>query len=161
MDPASITSILTVGSNVISLLKTTAEALKAAGKPDAVGAVVEAQLAMMDLLQKEQALLDDNRALRERVRTLEETLSVRESLLYRHRAYWRQTPEGALDGPYAPSQWDIHQRLVRMARTGRDTWDDGEKIIFSDSNSKDSTNVPVAFLREAGALVLADEKDGK
>jgi len=156
MDPATITGVLAAGSHVVNLLKTAAEALKKSGKPEAVGSIVEIQVAMMDLLQKQHALIDENRQFRERVRDLEDSLAIKDTLEYHHSAYWRSTAEG-LDGPFSPTQWELERRLVRMRRYGRQQYEDGEKLHFYEPNSKDSAYVPMTYMQEKKALVLKDE----
>jgi hypothetical protein len=159
MDPSSITALLAAGSHAVRLLKTAGEAMKAAGKSEAIAPIVEAQMAMMDVLQKQQELIDDNRRLADEAANLREALEVSGSLEYRHSAYWRKTQDSRLDGPFLASGWDRDRRLVRMARWGRGVHGDGEKIQFYDRVSREEVYVPVSFLTERNAVVLDDEPE--
>ncbi len=154
MEPVAI---LSLGTQIMSFLRSAAEALKAAGKPEAVGGVVEAQLAMMDLLQKHQALLDENRSLRDRLREAEEALEHKGALIHRHSAYWKQMEDGTLDGPFAASMWDRERRLVRMQRHNRITDHGIVAVRFIEPTAKDSIWVPVPFMEAERCRVLNDE----
>jgi len=150
VDPVTITGILAAGNQAMGLLKTAAEALKAAGKPEAVGALAEVQISMMDLLQKQQTLIEENRSLRDRVAQLEEELKVKSELEFHHNSYWRRTSPDSLEGPFSSVNWDVHRKLVRMHTYNRDVFDGVEKVHFYEQHTKDGSWVPAEFLRANG-----------
>jgi len=74
---------------------------------------IEVMKQLLDAQKEALDLLDQNRALRERIRTLEEKAQIQGSLIFRDNKYWvgrlNQT-----DGPYCTTCWDVDGRLVRM-----------------------------------------------
>jgi len=156
VDPATITGVLVAGNHALALLKTASEALKAAGKPEAVGSLVELQLSMMDLLQKQQALIEENRELRLKVALLEEELKTKGELEFHHNCFWRRVGEASLQGPFSPTSWELHRKLVRMRHYGRGVYEGVEKVHFCEPNSKDSAYVPSNFLKR-NQVIGADQ----
>jgi hypothetical protein len=80
VDPiTTVTTALTVGSNAVSLLKGVAEQAKALGKSEIISNLIDVQVAMMELLSEQQKLIDENRALREKVCELGKIIEARRS----------------------------------------------------------------------------------
>jgi hypothetical protein len=152
MDPASITAFASAGTQLVGLVKTAIEAVKSTGKPEAVSRLAEVQAAMMDLLQKQQALIDENRTLQERVRQLEGELEIKAALVPHHNAYWWPKDEG-LDGPFSLTQWDIHRKLVRMRFWRHEK---NGSILYHEPNSKDNAWVPLPWAQQQKVLGLRE-----
>ena len=91
MDPTTIGATLSASSNLTAILKGIVEKVKASGKSEALGDFIEIQVALMDLLQKQQDLIEENRALRDEVRSLKEIISTEARFLeLNHDAYWQR-----------------------------------------------------------------------
>ena len=72
MDPVAITAAFTGAKHAAGLLKGAADTLKTLGKTEIIGDLIEAQLALMDLIEKQGELLDENRALQKEIEKLKE-----------------------------------------------------------------------------------------
>ena len=81
---------------------------------------MEAQEQIMLLREGVLELKEENFALREQVRQLEDTLKVRGELKFDGAVYWQQS-EGNRDGPFCPQCWDNDERLGRLQGVG-DFW---------------------------------------
>src|SRR4051812_24736254 len=105
MDPmtvgTAVTGALAAGTHVLSLLKGAAENVRALGKAEVVNDLIEVQLAMMDLLQKQQELVEDNRSLKTKIERLNCLLEDKSQLEVHFDAYWRRNGS-ALEGPFSP-----------------------------------------------------------
>lgn len=149
MDPITVVSTAwTVGSNAVSLLKGAAEQAKALGKTEIIGSLIDVQVAMMEVLSEQQMLADENRELREKIRSLEEIVSAKRNLEFHHNAYWSRLEDGSLDGPFATQDWDKSKQLVRLSDYGRDDFDDEVKVRFFNTGIRENVYVPLSFLQQ-------------
>lgn len=151
MDPiTAVSTAFTVGSNAVSLLKGAAEQAKALGKAEIISSLIDVQVAMMAVLGEQQKLADENRALRDQIRQLEEIINAKQNLEFHHNAYWSRTAGGALDGPFSTQNWDKVKQLVRLADYGRDDYDGVTKVHFYNIDNKENVFVPLPFLQSEG-----------
>ncbi len=149
MDPISaVSTAWTVGSNAVTLLKGAAEQAKALGKSEIIGTLIDVQVAMMEVLSEQQKLTDENRALREKVRELEEMVEEKGALEYHHNAYWSRNEDGSLDGPFSTLEWDKTKKRVRLADYGLDEYEGGKKVQFYNISNKENIFVPLSFLQK-------------
>lgn len=154
MDAVSVTqaaqTVIAAGSHLYSLFKVAMDRVKAAGRSEVMGDFIELQLAMMELLQRQQELVDVNMTLRDQVRSLKEELDVRQSLEVHFNAYWRRLDANTLDGPFSLQTWDEKGILLRMPYRSRNIHDGEEKIHFQVESSvcNEIISVPTLFLRE-------------
>jgi len=140
----AIAGAAAAGANVIALIRAAADKLKATGKSEVIGELIEAQLAMMDLLQKHQSLIDENHQLRVELRQVRELLESRQNLECFHDAYWFR--EGnRLEGPFSMRTWDNDKKLARMECLRRERFEDGEKLVFTYRPNNEMAYVPVNF----------------
>jgi hypothetical protein len=147
MDPiTTISTAWTVGSNAVSLLKGAADQAKALGKSEIISTLIEVQVAMMEVLGEQQRLIDENRTLRERVRSLDELIAAKRRLEFHYNAYWSRGEDGALDGPFSTQDWDKSTLLVRLTSYGSDDFDGVRKVNFYNSQTKENIFVPLSFL---------------
>lgn len=147
MDPiTAVSTAWTVGTNAVTLLKGAAEQAKALGKAEIIGTLIDVQVAMMEVLGAQQKLVDENRALRDKIRVLEEVIQARKTLEFHHNSYWSRNEDGSLEGPYCSQDWDKAKQLVRFADYGRDDFDGVTKVQFSNFATNESIFVPLAFL---------------
>jgi hypothetical protein len=118
VDPVSIggavAGAISAGAHALGLIRTAAETAKTLGKSEVVSDLVEVQLAMMDLLQKQQLLIDENGELKKRNAFLEDAFDNKERLETHFNAYWVRVDENTLDGPFSTQQWDLERQLLRM-----------------------------------------------
>jgi hypothetical protein len=76
--------------------------------------VVHAQIALSDAQSTVHAAEEVNQQLREKITTLKEAQSVRDSLVFGDEVYVRRKGDGTFDGPFCPACWDIDGKLVRL-----------------------------------------------
>lgn len=94
------------------------------------GATVEAQEQIMALREGALALQEDNFSLREKVKTLEESLRIKGQLTFDGSSYWL-SEAGKSDGPFCQHCYDTSGKLVRLQDWG-DRW-----LCFSCKNLHD------------------------
>ena len=153
MDPVTVVSTAwTVGSNAVSLLKGAAEQAKALGKTEIIGTLIDVQVAMMEVLGEQQKLIDENRELREKIRSLEETANAKRNLEFHHNAYWSRLEDGSLDGPFATQDWDKSQQLVRLSDYGCEDHEGIPKVRFFNIGTRENVFVQLSFLQQQGVL---------
>jgi hypothetical protein len=158
MDLATVTGGLGAANHVLSLLKGVAEGVRASGKAEGVSQILDLQMALMDLLQRHQALISDNELLRAQVRALEDKLKDQGALRVHHGAYWRQRDDGSLDGPFSQPEWDLNRRFVRLFYHGR-TGSSPDRFIFRvEKGGSAFVYVPEQFLKEHRVCDLAELK---
>jgi hypothetical protein len=164
MDPvsvgAAVSGAISAGSHILSLLKGAAESAKAHGKAEVINDLIEVQLAMMDLLQKQQALIEENQSLRNKLNELQSALEDKSVLEVHHDSYWKRLDEKTLDGPFSMTLWDTNRKLVRMRYQSRGELDGIEKYGFYCPTSNEYSYVPTAFLRENNVKHVA-ERNGE
>jgi hypothetical protein len=114
MDPITITAAVASGQHAISLLRGIGDGVKSLGKVEIVNQLIEAQLAMMDVLQKHQELQSENHELHKKLREAQELLRVSAKVTYHYEAYWLPRENGSLDGPFSTQVWDTDRKLMRM-----------------------------------------------
>jgi hypothetical protein len=149
MDPiTAVSTAWTVGSNAVSLLKGAAEQAKALGKSEIISTLIDVQVAMMEVLGEQQKLIDENRMLREQIRSLEEVIEVKRSLEFHQNAYWSRNEDGSLDGPFSTQDWDKSKQIVRLADYGRDDFDGVIKVHFYNLGNKENVFVALSFLQK-------------
>lgn len=156
MDPiTTVTTAWTVGSNAVSLLKGVAEQAKALGKSEIMSSLIDVQVAMMDLLSERQKLIDENRALREKVCELGKIIEARRSLEFHHNAYWTRNEDGSLDGPFCTQDWDKTKHLVRLTDKGFREHGGIIKVGFYNIATKQYVDVPMSFLQKERVLAYS------
>ena len=84
------------------------------------GATVEAQEKIMALREGALELQEENFGLREKVKTLEDSLRVKGQLSFDGASYWL-AEENKTDGPFCQQCYDTNGKLVRLQDWG-DTW---------------------------------------
>jgi hypothetical protein len=162
MDPMSIAASLGAASaaaqKLIGLLRNSAETAKQMGRGEVVSDLVEAQVTMMDLLAKHQALLEEKRELQEQVHTLEAKLNTVERLEHHFEVYWVRQDDESLEGPFDPAMWDKHQTLARLRCAGRGQfgashYGDQQCFKFYYAETKQQYLVPAEFLEQNNVRV--------
>lgn len=149
MDPISaVSTAWTVGSNAVALLKGAAEQAKALGKSEIISTLIDVQVAMMEVLSEQQRLGDENRALREKVRELEQIIEAKKNLEFHHNAYWCRNDDDSLDGPFSTQDWDKERNLVRLADYGQGDYEGIIKVMFYNISNKENVFVPLSFLQQ-------------
>jgi regulator of replication initiation timing len=69
---------------------------------------------LLDLNKELVDVVQENMTLHTRVKELEDSLSIKDALVFRDNHYWLPAPEGEPDGPFCQVCWDVDRRLVRM-----------------------------------------------
>jgi hypothetical protein len=141
---------LAASRSVFKLLKGLVETAKDLGKSEIVNQLLDLQISTMELLNEEQALVEEIRKQRERIIELEERLKIRDQLENHHGAYWRVLPNGKLDGPFSTLSWDRDLKLIRLhyLSQGSFTGRGGHCHLFTCLESKANTFVPSVFIQE-------------
>jgi hypothetical protein len=75
--------------------------------------LVKQVLALQNDIMK---MMEENRGLRDEVRTLKEQLHTKESLVFRNNAYWLPKDDGTEEGPFCSACHDGDHKLVRMTK---------------------------------------------
>jgi hypothetical protein len=75
---------------------------------------VELQSELLAMREDYNMLQEENTALKQQVRALQEQHQIQGALTYRAPAYYHQTERGKEDGPYCQRCWDVDRRLVRV-----------------------------------------------
>ncbi len=121
MDPMTVGAAVTAGHHAISLLKGIAETIKASGKAEAIQDVIDLQMAMLEILGKQQDLTLQNAELQGRIKELEAEAALGRELSFDGRVYWRTRPgTNASEGPFCPTCFDGEKKLVHLLPTARD-----------------------------------------
>lgn len=84
------------------------------------GATVEAQEQIMALREGALQLQEDNFTLREKIKSQEEALRIKDQLTFNHGAYWL-SEAGKTDGPFCQHCYDTSGKLVRLQDWG-ESW---------------------------------------
>jgi hypothetical protein len=162
MDPMSIAGSLgaatAVAERLITLLRSSAETAKKIGKAEVVSDLLEAQVAMMDLLAKYHTLLDENRQLQGQIRDLTAKIEAIGHLEHHYEVYWLKQEDESLDGPFSPPMWEKRHVLTRLRCAGRGTFGPdqygGQQCFrFRCIDSKEIYLVPVKFMEEHNVRV--------
>ncbi len=65
-----------------------------------------------------------------------------------HGLYWKQLQDGALDGPFSPTKWDLDRKLVRLPHTGSGDYGEGYVHKYYCSTESRAYDVPLSFYSE-------------
>ena len=84
---------------------------------------VEVMKQLLDAQKEALDLFEENRALRERVRKLEEQAELNGPLKFRENKYWLEREGQDTEGPFCATCWDVENRLVRMQTSKSNTRD--------------------------------------
>jgi hypothetical protein len=97
------------------------------------GATVEAQEKIMELRETALILQEENFALRERIKALEDELKLKQQLKFEKLKYWLIDGQ-TKDGPFCQRCWDVEKKLVRLQQyQHNDVWRCFEcKNVYSD-----------------------------
>ena len=110
MDAIILGSALAAGNHAIGMLRSAADGLKSSGKVEVIGQLIDAQLAMMELLQEHQKIVDEKNKLLEQVRQLEEKLKFQSTLVYDDKFYFLQGDSV----PYCPQCWEASKKAIHL-----------------------------------------------
>jgi hypothetical protein len=114
MDALTIATGVTAANHAASLIKGIAQAIKASGKSEILGDVLDLQMAMIDVVLKQQQLIAENGELRSRVKELEETLKVQGEIERHGNALFLKSDEKR-QHPYCLACWGFDHKLVGMS----------------------------------------------
>jgi len=150
MDPISIVSGFTAGKTLLSLFKTFSDSLKDLGKTEVVSQLVDIQSAMLDLLEKYNYLIEENRGLREKVKELDESLKIKNSLEFHYKSYWIKKNDEQYDGPFSQMFWDKEKQLVRLIEYEKIEEGDHykERMIYKCRETRETVAVPIEFIEK-------------
>lgn len=81
------------------------------------GATVEAQEKIMELREIAIELQEENFALKDHIRTLEEELKLKQQLKFEKTVYWLIDGQDK-DGPFCQRCYDVEKKLVRLQNYG-------------------------------------------
>jgi hypothetical protein len=114
MEPLVLTTTaLAAGHHAISLLKTITGTLKKAGKPEALNDLIELQVVMSELLQKQQEIIRENGVLYDRVKELEASWNLREKIIRKGNALYLKSDEKH-ERPYCMACWGHDHKLIDL-----------------------------------------------
>lgn len=150
MDATAIIGAVGAANHVVALLRSTADSVKGLGKAELVSQLLEAQITMMDFLQKHQELQNQNQELQRTIEELKATLNKTLKVEYHYEAYWLRGDDGSLGGPYSPQVWDIDRKLFRMDLIERIEYSDQTKPVwfrFGCLKFPKHSCVPLDFMR--------------
>jgi len=117
MEPiTTIASAIQAGHHITTVLKSVAETLKASGKSETLSELIDAQMTMLDLVQKHQSVILQNGELREQVKKLEETLAITGEVERRGDAVFLKA-DAAHREPYCMHCWGNARKLVPVTFT--------------------------------------------
>jgi hypothetical protein len=87
------------------------------------GGTIEAQEKIMELREAYIELQEENLNLRQRLRELEEAISIREKLIWEPPYYFLKIDESKKDGPFCQQCYDKDKKLIRLFRRSDHVWD--------------------------------------
>ncbi len=112
MEPIStITSALAAGQHAVNLLRGVTATVKATGKAEALSDLLDAQMSMMELIQKHQEIVLENGGLKEKIRGLETEIKTSAQMVYRVSHYWHKD---SAEGPFCAICYDKDHKIVRL-----------------------------------------------
>lgn len=85
------------------------------------GMDLEAQAKILDWRAEAIRLKEENLGLKDRIKKLEDKLSIEENLDYVAPYYWLKTEEGK-DGPFCQHCRDKHNKLIRLQERKKGVW---------------------------------------
>ena len=94
----------------MGILDTAKDVITLVQKADNLELVKQVLALQADIMK----MMDENRELKEHVRTLEEKLHVKQNLIFRGNHYWLPKEDGSEDGPFCSACQDGDHKLVRM-----------------------------------------------
>ena len=151
-------SALGAGSQVIGLLKGAIATAKAAGKSELLAGPIDVQVAMLDLLQKHQDVLDENGMLKRQNDELKSQRVLASEVSQHYGAYWRKVGD-AFDGPFSSREWENNGTLCYM-KFGHRTHDEdrGPCYVFisNHADKHEYAYVSINFLQKHNVPVLAE-----
>lgn len=74
---------------------------------------VELQSELLSMREDYNTMREENAALKDQVKLLEQAEITAKDLVYRSPAYYRKVAGGADEGPFCSRCWDVDRRLVR------------------------------------------------
>jgi len=154
VDINAIAGAAAAASHVATLVKGVTVSLKASGKAEALGAVIELQEAVMDLQQRQFELGEKYRELASENEELKRALKEQGDVDYKFQCYWRKRAGGTFDGPFSAERWDTERKLVRLDLVGHR--EDVDEFVFRCRNSDEPACVPTSFIRDN--QIMADEE---
>jgi len=158
MDATSISLAVSIGAQFLSSVKNLSSSLIQLGKSELAGDLLDLQQKAMELVQKHQLLIDENRDLSIQIQELKNLLEIKSKLEVHYDAYWTRNSDGILDGPFSFHYWDHEQKLVRMHNYGQDH-DISDCIMFSCQIKNDNIEnsfVPIEWAKKNN-LAAANE----
>lgn len=148
MDGATIAGAFAAGSHIAGLVKGIAATLKAAGKSESLAELIELQMAMLSVIQKQNEVVDENRRLRRRIRKLRLQLDISSRVEFHENCYWLRLNETTLDGPFSMLYWDTNGRLLRLMNCGPGKSETGiEFMQFGTKETEEYVRVDLSFLK--------------
>lgn len=145
---AAISGSVVAGSNILGLLKNVAESTKSLGKAEIVNQLLEVQVAMMELLQKQQQLIEENHELRNKISKLTEDLNLKHKMEYHYDSYWIRKKDESLDGPFSKIQWENSGKLARLVFHSKGKYSSSECCQFRDYKADEFANIPYEFIKD-------------
>lgn len=118
MDPLTITAGLTAAKSLSGLFGRITESIKDLGRAETNSQLIQAQITMMEFLQKHQELIEEIHHLNRRCEEMQALLDLKPKVEHWHGVYWAKRQDGSLDGPFSPHVWDTERKLVRMKEVG-------------------------------------------
>src|SRR6266516_4322407 len=130
MDLIAFNGALASARHAVSLLRSAADGVKALGKVEVVNQLIDAQVALMDVLDKCQQLQSENHELENKLREFQNLLSLLPKVELHYDALWTRRDDGTLDGPFSPQVWDSERKLMRMHHKERLVFDEETRHQF-------------------------------
>lgn len=69
---------------------------------------------LLDLQKDANDLLEENRLLKEKIRSIENIKDMNQNLIFTNNCYYRKSENEKIDGPFCSTCWDNHNKLIRM-----------------------------------------------
>jgi hypothetical protein len=143
----AIVGAASIAANATTVIKAVVDKVKASGRSEMFQDIMDLQIAMMDLIQRQQELLTENDALRRQLQAANDRLAAKARVEFHHDAYWIPEDQGLFDGPYSRSELDVFGRLVRLKYWGLfEKQSKDPRVRFRDHKSEDEAAVPFSFL---------------
>jgi len=112
MDPILVSTAIASGNHILGLLRGVTDTIKTSGKTETVHQLIDAQVAIMDLLRKHEELHGEIRTLKTNIIELESKLKFQGTMTFNRPFYFAHGDTT----PYCPNCWEVSKIAIHLPR---------------------------------------------
>lgn len=146
MDP---TTIISATSGALTILKAALQATKTMERAKISAKLFELQMALNDILLKQQELIEENARIKAENKELNDEINREATMEYHFGAYWERLNDGGLDGPFSKNYWEKERKKIRMTVANCGNYGEhGECYQFRlYGDDREACTIPVDFFK--------------